>query len=129
MPNAHRITYHDFRFRVIQALPPGTILPNPGRGTSKIKGYSSAKVSYIRGNSTIRVSFTDLFTAYTEFRGDEVTCRNLRDYAPQVFDSSARPAGHSCNCTFLFMVLTKMGLTDGIRGEGKRNRPFHTTFL
>ena len=123
------MTYHDFQFRVIEALPPGTILPNPGRGTSKVKGYPDARVSYIRGKSTISVSFTDLFAAYTAFRGKEVTCRNLRDYAPQVFDSSARPAGHSCNCTFFFMVLNKLGLADGIHGEGKPNRPFHTTFL
>lgn len=58
-----------------------------------------------------------------------MTSRDLRDYAPQLFDSSARPAGHSCNCTFLFMVLTKLVLTDGIRGEGKAYRPFRTTFL
>ena len=123
------MTDQDFRLRVKEALPPGTILPNPGRNTSKVKSYSGDKVSYIRGTSTISISFTDLFGAYTDFRGREVTCRDLRDYAPQVFDSSARPAGHSCNCIFLFMVLTKLGLTDGIRGEGKRNRPFHTTFL
>ena len=129
MSDDHRMTYHDFCSRVKEALPPGTVLPNPGAGTSKIKGYSNAKVSYIRGTSTISISFTDLFTAYTEFSGKEVSSRDLRDYAPQVFDSAARPAGHSCNCTFLFVVLTKLGLADGVRGEGKRNQPFRTKFL
>lgn len=102
---------------------PETILPSPGRGACTIKGYSDGNVSYVRGKSIIRVSLRDLFAAYAEFRGKEVTSRDLRDYAPQLFDSSARPAGHSCNCTFLFMVLTKLVLTDGILGEGKAYRP------
>ena len=43
------------------------------------------------------------------------------------FDSAARdPAGHSCNCTFAFMLLERAGLADGIV---KRGRRFGTHFL
>ena len=123
------LTAHDLLSRAEQAMPPGESWPNPRRGITKIKGYRNGKVSYIHGKSVISVSFTDLFAAYSEFRGKEVTSRDLRGYAPHVFDSNARPAGHSCNCTFLFGMLTRLKLADGLRGEGKSNRPFYTTFL
>jgi hypothetical protein len=42
-----------------------------------------------------------------------------------IFDSNARPAGHSCNCTFLFLVLKEIGLCGEIKGAGKAGNPFY----
>ena len=123
------LTFDEFRFQLKHLLPSGAVLKNPGAGTTTIKGYSIRNIRYVRGKSTISVSFAALFAAYTQFRGKQVSSRDLKDYAPAVFDSLARPAGHSCNCTFLFMALSRIGLADGIRGEGKAHRPYHTTFL
>ena len=120
---------HEFHERMVSNLPPGTVLRNLGRGTTTIKSYSAGKVSYVRGKSTIRVAIIDLFSAYSRFRGGRVRSRDLRQHAPMVFDSSARPAGHSCNCTFLFMVLRQLGMAGAIEGRGTRADPFSTTFL
>lgn len=123
------IEAHTFQKRMIANLPPGTVLRNLGCGTTTIKGYSSGKVSYVRGKSTFRVAIGDLFSAYSSFRGTRVRSRDLRLYAPIVFDSAARPAGHSCNCSFLFMVLRQLGMADRIEGRGTRTDPFSTTFV
>ena len=123
------LTLDEFQSLLKKSVPPGTVLPNPGGGCSKIKGYSEHRVRYIRGKSPFSVNITDLFTAYIKFRGRRVSSRDLRNYAPGVFDSAALPAGHSCNCTFLFVVLTKLGLADGVCGVGKANQPFNSTFL
>ena len=122
------LTIHDFRSRLVNMITPGTVLKNPGGGTTRIRAYSDRNVSYVRGNSTISVRIMDLFDAYTKFRGKQVSSRHLKEYKPEVFDSSARPAGHSCNCTFLFMVLTQLELAGGISGRGKTGQPFSTTF-
>lgn len=103
-------------------------MENPGGGITKIKGYSRGRVAYIRGKSTFWVGIEDLFSTYIDFLGMQVSSRDLREYRPNVFDSSARPAGHSCNCSFLFMVLGQLKLADPIRGEGKTGKPFYTTF-
>jgi hypothetical protein len=122
------LTIDEFQSLLKKSVPPGTIWPNPGGGSTKIKSYSEHQVQYIRGESTISVNIMDLFASYIEFRGKRVSSRDLRNYAPGVFDSAARPAGHSCNCTFLFVVLTKLGLADGVRGAGKAHQPFNSTF-
>ena len=45
-----------------------------------------------------------------------------------VFDSLARAAGHSCNCTFLLQLLVAMAVVDGcIEGRGARGDPYLVT--
>ena len=122
------LTLDEFQSLLKESVPPRTILPNPGGGYTKIKGYSKQRVRYVRGKSPISLNITDLFDTYIQFRGRRVSSRDLRNYAPGVFDSAARPAGHSCNCTFLFVVLTKLGLADGVSGAGKAHHPFNSTF-
>ena len=120
---------HLFHRRMVAELPPGTVMRNLGAGTTTIKSYSAGKVSYVRGKSSFRVAISDLFSAYSHFRGARVRSRDLRLYAPMVFDSSARPAGHSCNCTFLFMVLRRLSMATAVEGRGTRFDPFSTKFL
>ena len=119
------MTLDEFRTRMKKSLPPGTVLQNPGGGTRTIKSYSDRNGS---GVSTIGVAVEALLAVYQHFHGVQVTSRDLKVHAPAVFDSSARPAGHSCNCTFLFMVLERLGLADPIQGDGVSGRPFYTTF-
>ena len=88
-------------------------------------GVDRATIMYRRGNSRIRVQLADLYRAYNRFKGRKVSSIDLRRFAPSVFDSTARPAGHSCNCTFLFHLLQRLELTVGLLdGRGVRGSPF-----
>ena len=117
-----------FKDQIKKTTPVGTVLENPGGGTSEITQYSDHNIYYIRGSSTISVSFDDLFSAYSNFKGQRVSSSELRTYAPAIFDSAARPAGHSCNCTFLLLILERMKLVDEIEGSGVRGDPFAAHF-
>ena len=75
------------------------------------------------------VKFSDLYEAYAHFFGKNMTTTDLRGFKPSVFDSSARPAGHSCNCTFLFLLLFGMKLCGEIEGSGKSGKPFYVKLL
>jgi hypothetical protein len=114
--------FKTFKLLVMGSIPVGTVLQNPGGGTSIIASYSDSGISYKRKNSTIRVSFRDLFDAYSHFRGQEVSSSDLKKYKLSVYDSTK--GGHSCNCTFLFMVLCHLPLVVGIEGNGKKGCPF-----
>jgi type IV secretory pathway TraG/TraD family ATPase VirD4 len=66
-----------------------------------------------------------LFDAYALYRGRRVSTTELRAFRPVVFDSAARPAGHSCNCTIFFLLLERMGVVEGIQGKGVCGNPFY----
>lgn len=107
-----------------RVFPVGAVIDNPGGGTSTIVGFSETHVSYKRGRSTIAVAFADLYEAYSRFRGRELSSTELRKLWPSVFDSAARPAGHSCNCTFLFRLLEELQLSGPMSGSGVRGNPY-----
>jgi len=102
----------------------GLNLDNLGKGTSKISSLSNSGISYIRGKSTIYISFQDLFDALKHYMGKRVTSTDLKLYRPSVFDSKARKPGHSCNCTFLFMLFKRLGISSKIGGRGVKGDPF-----
>jgi len=116
--------FEEFKSRIQNSIPVGTKLENPGGGVSTITSHKDEKLGYIRGSSTIYVAYHDLFDAYSEFKGGNVTSSSLKEYAPSIFDPKARPAGHSCNCTFLFMVLQQLGLAGNIGGKGVKADPY-----
>lgn len=119
------MTKPEFIKEVRIALPLGYEFDNPGGGTSRILDIDASAIAYLRGVSRIRVSLSDLYEACERFRGQRVSSTDLRRFAPSVFDSTARPAGHSCNCTFLFHLLQKLNLTDGnLEGAGVRGNPY-----
>ena len=119
------MTQHEFISETRRALPLGYEFENPGGGTSRIVDIDTSAVSYRRGMSSIRVRLADLYKAYDHFKGERVSSTDLRRFAPSVFDSSARPAGHSCNCTFLFHLLQKLNLAEGkLEGNGVRGKPY-----
>ena len=86
------------------------------------------KVRYTRGHSTMRVALTDLYETWSSFRGRRVSSTDLRAFRPHVFDSSARPSGHSCNVGLLFSLLIELRLADDLRGAGVRGNPFSIEF-
>lgn len=105
----------------------GVQLDNPGDGTTRISSVTDDSISYVRGSSTIRILMSDLHRTYLRFRGSRVSSRDLRQFAPDVFDSAARPAGHSCNCTFFFRLLQRMELAGPVEGAGVKGDPFAVT--
>lgn len=116
------MTLNEFKTLIMTALPVGSALDNPQRGTSKIICYSNTRISYRRRNSRICPNFKDLHDAYIHFRGEHVTTNQLREFRPHVYDSKA--GGHNCNCTFLFIILHHLGLSSPISGAGRSGRPF-----
>ena len=118
------MTPRELKMTLERNAPIGTVFDNPGGGTSTIIGYGDEKLSYLRRNSTIYVAYADLVSAYSEFRGKRVAAPQLKKFAPRVFDSSARPAGHSCNCTMLFILFRRIGLAGAIEGGGVRGNPY-----
>lgn len=119
----------EFAGRLREAVPIGTVIDNPGSGTSAIKAFTDEQISYVRGTSTISVKLVSLHSAYESFRGKRVSSTELKKFAPAVFDSMARPAGHSCNCTFLFNILERAGLAGKLTGSGVRGDPYAAIFI
>ena len=116
------MTREDFATAMCRSLPAGTVLKNPGRGTSTIVWIDDDRLCYQRGRARFYVFLADLHEAFQEFAGRDATTTDLKKYAPQVFDSAQR--GHNCNCTVLFMALQSMGLAGPIKGSGRRGDPF-----
>ena len=110
------------------AFPAGLEFANLGAGTTRILRHDSRRVVYRRGGSAISVRWEALHGAHERFAGRRVSSSELRAFRPDVFDSSARPAGHSCNCTFLLQLLVAMGVVrDGVEGRGVPGDPFAVT--
>lgn len=112
----------EFDASLLRHFPKGTVLRNPGGGTTTVLQDPGTRFVYRRGKSTLRVRTSDLYAAYKAFRGRRVASPDLKAFAPAVFDSSRN--GHSCNCTTLFMILKGMGLATTISGRGVRGDPF-----
>ena len=118
------MTLVEFVLALKSTGPVDSVLDNPGGGTSKIIEYSQSFITYRRGKSAIRVSYESLFKAYTAFKGRQVSSSDLKQCAPSVFDSAARPAGHSCNATLLFLLLRELGMSSAISGSGVKGDPY-----
>lgn len=119
------MTRKDFVDRLRSGSSEGTVLQNPGGGTTTIIWYDDERLCYQRGGSRFYVSLDDLFRAYSTFQGSHVTTRKLKDFAPSVFDSTA--GGHNCNATVLLLALNRMGLGSPLWGSGRRGSPFGVT--
>jgi hypothetical protein len=116
--------FDQFKHEIRARIQVGTIFDNPRKGTSVITSVSDNGISYLRGKATIYVSFQDLFEALQHFSGSRVSSTDLKSYKPSVFDSKGTNPGHSCNCTFLFMVLKKIGIPLEIGGQGIKGDPY-----
>ncbi len=114
-----------FLNKICNIIVEGKVFNNPGGGTSVIMSCDENSIAYKRGNSTFKVRTCDLFDAFSNFAGKTVTSSQLRSYKPNIFDSNCN--GHSCNCTFFFLLLTELGLAGKIEGKGVRGNPFYLT--
>jgi hypothetical protein len=107
-------------------LQSGRIFDNPGGGTSTVISVTgNGNICYRRRKSKIYVKAVDLYGAYIEFNGKRCITNDLKEFNPGVFDL----AGHSCNCTFFFLLLKEMGLCGDILGRGRRDSPFYVEIL
>jgi hypothetical protein len=121
------MNYQQFVDSIKSRIPFGLTLSNLGGGISTIISYSDENIVYRRGSSKISVSFEDLYKAYSKFEGGNVYTTDLRDFAPEIFDSKRN--GHSCNATFLFSILKLLGKATEIKGDGKANHPFYISII
>lgn len=104
------MTYQEFCGRISASLEVGMEFCNPGGGTSVVVRIDADRIVYQRRNTRIAISFGVMFKAYEHFSGSFVLTRDLKRF-DNSFDSSARdPAGHNCNCTFMFLVFKQAGL-------------------
>ena len=77
----------------------------------------------MRGKSKIKINVDDIADAVDLFKGKNCTSMDLREWRPSIFDSKHN--GHSCNCTFLFMLWKNADLIEGnIYGQGVKGKPF-----
>lgn len=109
----------------------GDVFQNPQKGTSTISSITDGYITYIRGSSPLRLPVSVLFSVINDFSGKKCSSTDLRKYLPEVFDSHNPNGrkGHSCNCTFLFRVVERMGLIEnGIQGGGTSGNPFYIVF-
>lgn len=118
-----------FSKKIRVSFPVGAIFQNPGGGTSTIVSLLGDRLAYRRGKSTMRILYSDLYEAYLLSKGARLDSRLLRQFKPWIFDSAARPAGHSCHCTMLMMLLHGMGLSGPILGSGRVGNPFYVDVL
>ena len=117
--------YLEFLRATMSALPQDKIVPNPLSGTTRIVKYSGDTLVFQRRNSKFYVSLRVLHRILNHFEGGDVSSRDLRRYAPEIFDS--RKGGHSCNCTMLFIISVATGIADTIEGRGQAGDPFYIT--
>ncbi|HKL41671.1 MAG TPA: hypothetical protein VJ962_03735 [Clostridia bacterium] len=113
--------------RVKKEIQLGQIFENPKRGTSEVISITDKNISYVRGNSRISMPINEFDNVYKVYKGKKVRTVDLKKYKPKVF--SSKYGGHSCNCTFLFTVYKKLGLTNRINGKGVRGNPYHIELL
>jgi len=100
---------------------PNQIFENPKKGTSVIVKITKDIIKYKRENSFISIPILSIFEVYNSFKGTKCTSSDLKLYKPKLFSK----AGHSCNCTFTFLVLKELNLCDEILGKGVRNSPYY----
>jgi hypothetical protein len=108
---------------ILQSIQIGQEFNNLRRGTSKIYDKNDKHIVYIRGKSKIEIKTYDISDAFDLFKGKNCSSSDLRQWRPYIFDSKHN--GHSCNCTFLFMLWRNANLIEGnIQGGGKSRNPF-----
>lgn len=116
------MTKKEFEKAIFKSIQEGQVFRNPLRGISTIVEIDSNRVRYKRGKSIISLTIGDMYKAYAKYAGKDASSSDFRAYNPELYDS--KQGGHSCHCSFLFLVLIAMGLVNGIQGGGVRGNPF-----
>ena len=116
------MTKKEFETAISKSVQKGQVFRNPLRGVSTVVEIDFTRVWYKRGKSIISLTIDDMYKAYAKFAGKDASSSDLRVFNPELYDS--KQGGHSCHCSFLFLVLIAMGLVKGIQGGGVRGNPF-----
>ena len=119
------MNFERFVHQLTARLPDGLVMKNLGKGTSTIMWNDGDRVCYKRGGSRLYIHLRRLYDACCHFSGRVVSTTDLKDWKPEVFDSTQN--GHSCHCTFLFMALRRMDVIHEISGTGRSGAPFRVT--
>lgn len=83
-------------------------------------------IYYKRGSSKMLLKYEYINEAYERFKGNTIATTDLKQFKPNIFDSSKN--GHGCHCTMFFLLLEEFGmLKDGIQGKGVAGSPFYVT--
>jgi len=108
---------------LIQIVVSGLSFSNPsGNGNTIIINNNGSTITYQRGNSNFSIDIQELWDVYNHFLGHPVSCIDLRNYKPHIYDSNQ--GGHSCHCTTLFLIFQNIRIITSINGRGVRNNPF-----
>lgn len=99
------------------------VFKNPGKGTSTITKVTPEQITYKRGHSYITVKLDVLDAAYKNFYGSTCSTLDLKLFNESVF--SSKHNGHSCNCTFFFLILSYLKLSSEIKDRGVKGHPFY----
>ena len=101
-----------------------------GNNHTTISENDGESIIYLRGESKIKISILELWNTYDYLIKQElknISSIQLCKYRPDIFDSKQN--GHSCNCTFFYIVLKEIGLILKIDGKGVRGNPFYINFI
>lgn len=103
------------------------IFQNPKSGISTILSIKDDKICYKRRNSRITLPVDVFITVCQKYKNVKCTSTDLKSFMPAIFDSTKN--GHSCNCTFLFLLANKFELLQSeILGKGEKGNPFYVIF-
>lgn len=108
---------------IVKKIKKGMKFDNPQKGTSTIIFVSENQIKYKRGKSTIKIKMKDIIEVHEKFSGTKCTSNDLKTFRKEVF--SSKDNGHSCNCTFFFILLNYLGFASNIEGRGVRGNPYY----
>ena len=118
------ISFETFTAEVSRLCGDGIELRRPPIAKYDRVSVVAGKVRYTRGHSVMRVALIDLHETLSTFGGRLVGSPELRTFRPHVFDSNARPSGHTCKVGLFFSILLELGLASKLEGKGVRGDPF-----
>lgn len=125
-----RLSRNKFVTEWMEIISPPLRLRNlRGDNWTVIEAHSDDMARYRRAKSVFRIRWDDLYNAYEEVcksGAGGFSTSDLKNRWPSVFDP--REGGHSCNATFLFQGLIKLGWVR-IEGLGVRGAPFKAIAL
>jgi hypothetical protein len=96
-----------------------------GYGYRTVKTINMNEIIYVNSGTNseglITLPIQIFYEVIYEFQSSYCYTSQLKKFRPKVFDSTARPAGHSCNCTFLMSISDKLGFL----ASGHGNEQIH----
>jgi hypothetical protein len=103
-----------------------------GYGYRTIETVNMDKIIYFntgtKSESKIALPIRTFRGVILKFQSSCCYTSQLKQFRPEVFDSNARPAGHSCNCTFLMSTSDKLGFLASSRGSEQIHESTHKPY-